>query len=293
MPAAAPLYEPTVLASGQSGSLPPTQPAPQGSNKLLLLLAGGAFASLLGILVLLVILLWPKGGKTDGDKKEGDREVASGGTKDGSKADEPQVLIDEDFRSTYEKRRTLPEGWSSLTGAFRVVAPNDEPCLEVSTRSGDPRVKLPPVKLPGNFFVEGFYIVPPNHRMSVILESRKTNTIVPVLIAARGQVSIGDDLRAPPPTYKPYLPTHFVIVRTADRLKVLLNKDVAVEKGLGEVSDYDTIQLSMSAATHGGVPPRLFRLKVGLLGSDGELPSGMQAPDVGPKKGGTRGRTGR
>src|SRR5262249_49154940 len=132
------------------------------------------------------------------------------------KPDLPKVFIDEDFRTPYEKKLTLPEGWES--DAFRIVKENELHGLEVSKPKDVQYVKLPPLTLIGNFYLEGVYHMDrPEfanyHTLRILLENPKRGAPLLVVFDWQGKILNGDDPRLPPPGYKPLLPTHFLLKR--------------------------------------------------------------------------------
>ncbi len=313
---------PTVLVPGQqtapqlpgqpvSGSPQPFDPAAR--KRFLRLVAGGGAGLLL--LILLLILVWPKGSGGGGDKKGDNQEAKGTDSKGTAKPEGSPVFIQEDFRTTYGKR-PLPEGWDG--DAFRVVKIDDETCLEVGkvTLSGDkfspPRkpsfVTLPPVKLSGNFYVEGAYLMKLGiygargtkgiQHLTIRLENRQSNAFLPVVIDQTGAVLFGDDARSAPPNYKAGSPTHFVLTRKGNLLSVMLNGEIVATKDLGEAADFDTLKLGLTEGDEEGSRTnfvgtcRLYRVKVGKLGADGAVPP-SNAPLPKDPGGGPRRRKGK
>jgi hypothetical protein len=181
-----------------------------------------------------------------------------------AKPGEPRVLIDEDFRTPYEKKLAVPEGWEG--DAFRVVKENEQYGLEVSKPSGVSFVKVPPLTLSGDFSIEGAYFLDRAHALTLSLENRKNSAALPVVFDWEGKVVIGNDPRLPPPSYKPLAPTHFLVKREGKRLRVFLNKDPAADKDLDDAADYDTLKLGLTGGPGWAVGrlARLFGLRVAL-----------------------------
>ena len=222
-----------------------------------LLLVAGAVGLLL-VVGTLAITVWALSGGPSKDKDNG--SVAKDG-KTSPTPGEPQVLIDEDFSKAIKNSQTLPDGWSG--DAFRVVKDHDEPCLEVSKPSGIYFVTLPPVTLSGDFSIEAACIVDAGRPLIVRLESRKTNALLPVTLSHDGQIAIGDDRRLAPPNFKIYQPVLFLLKREGKKMRVFLNGEVAADKDLDAVTEFESLQLGMGggvAVIPGG--SKVFRLKV-------------------------------
>ncbi len=283
--------QPTPQASGPPTAVLPSQAISGPRKRLRLILAGGG--ALLAALVLLAVVLMLKGGKTD----DPGTVVRNDTTKEPLPPG-PQVLVEENFRTTAEKQLTLPDGWSG--DAYRVVKDADgQPCLEVSKPKGNPELMLPPlrVSLSGNFSVEGVVVMDrPEfanyHTLAVLLGSSKGSKPLVLVIDWAGKVLINDDARLPPPNFKPLKPIHFVLTRQGKKLKVKLDDEPVGEKDLDEVAEYDTVSLRLAAGPgNGGRLVRLYGLKVGTLGDDGQAaPSNVPLPDPGDSKKGKRGR---
>jgi hypothetical protein len=234
-------------------------------------------------------VFWPKG---DAAEKKGDtaatkgdgREVKAPKPDEPAGTDGPQVLVDEDFRTPYEKRLTIPDGWDEGE-AFRVVKDNEMYALEVGKPTGVHFVRLPPVKLSGDFYVEGvFFLVQHAHALTVSMENRARSALVAVVIDCHGKVAIGDDHRTAPPEFQPNKPTHFLIKREGRRLRIFLDKHPAADKNLDEIAEYDAVRLGLTAGEIGFPrrPARIYGIKVGTLGADGQVPpSNMRGPEGG------------
>jgi serine/threonine protein kinase len=250
--ATSPFGQPTVLATGPA----PTWPA-QGSTTALstagtwkrwaVVLGGGG--AMLALLVFALVMIWPERGDKGTDGKKG------------GKSGTEQVLIDEKF----DKQAGLPPGWTG--DAFRVVTHQGRHCLEVSSAAGDYLVKLPPVALPGDFSIEGAYLITVNpfsalsQKLTLLLESSKANAPLPVVIYGSGDVWFGDDKRNALPTYKANQPTTFTFSRKGNTLSVALNGEPVATKDLKAVVPYDTLSLGMPASAS-IYSTRLFNLKV-------------------------------
>jgi formylglycine-generating enzyme required for sulfatase activity len=175
------------------------------------------------------------------------------------------VLIDEDFRTPYEKKLALPEGWEG--DAFRVGKENELYYTEVSRSSEVHFAKLPPLTLSGNFSIEGvYYLDQPHQSLTLSLENRARSTVLPIVFSWDGRVVIDKDDRLPPQGYKPLKPTQFLVQRQGKKLHILLHKEFPVDKNLEEVAEFDTLRLGLSA----GIGwtnrlARLYGLKVSLL----------------------------
>jgi serine/threonine protein kinase len=271
---ATPFTQPTVLAPAlHPGSAAPAQQAllQAGNGKRLwVLLAGGG--ALLGV-VILAIVLWPKGGESDTSRV-------------------PQLLINEDFRAAYQKKLPVPEGWDGA--AFRVIMDGDDTCLEVSKVTGrvtgsresghqQPSfVTLPPVELLGDFYIGGAYIMAGDvapvsqkkgfHSLALRLENHQSDSLLLVAIEQLGNVTIGDDAYQAAHDYKPFLPTKFLVLRKGNRLSVLLNDQVVADRRIDESAGYDTVKLGLTPGGNKNQGKcRLYRLKVGTLGAEGSV----------------------
>jgi serine/threonine protein kinase len=266
-----PFSGPTLLSAalpepGQPTSTPSTQPGPGVWKRFLLVLAGGG--AVLGLLVVLLLIVWPRGGDTHTNADK-DKKLASGPLtneeepKEQPKPVQPQVFIDEDFRTAFKNKLNIPEGWTE-GDAFRIVKLNEEPCLEISTPTGAPFVTLPPVKLSGNFSIEGLYFLDFHNKLTLHLENRKTNVNLLVVIDFTGAVHIGDSPSVPLPGYKPGLPTQFLLTRKGNQLSVALKGEIVATKDLHQAPEFETLRLGMTVV-YGQHRCRLFRLKVSTL----------------------------
>jgi serine/threonine-protein kinase len=259
----------------------PGQPGPAARNWLWPALAGGG---ILCSLVLLVILLWPKGNATPIDKGKDTVAEAAHGKNEQPKQDAPRDFIKEDFTKP-NPDTGLPEGWEG--NAFRVARLKefgDKPCLEVNKPTGAYEVKLPPVSLPGNFLIEGVYHYP-HPSFVILLETSKANAPLVVRFDYYGNVAVADDQRKAPQNYKVGQPTPFRLVRKGMKLIVKLNDELVSNWDLKAVIEYESIKLVLPAASF--ATPRLFGLTVSTLGVDGAAPpSNMPVPagPGGPKK---------
>jgi hypothetical protein len=257
---------------------------------------GGAPSALLigcGVAALLLLVVGALGGIITLAYLLGGSEAKAKDTqKEQPKADAVKVVVDEDFRTTLEKKLTLPEGWTG--DAFRVVKDNEEPCLEVGKATGEAFVTVPlSSSLSGNFAIEGVFLLDQPHKLVVRLESRKTNALLPIVFDSTGKILIGDDARSAPPNYKPHTPTQFLLQREGKKLRVFLNGEPAADKELEGVTEFEILKLGMNAGKgfRIGRESRLFRLKVTSLGANGTFSgSGMSMPNVstGRKSGGSK-----
>jgi serine/threonine protein kinase len=274
-PPAAPMAQGTVI----EGSVPVAtgaQPAnalqarPAGFKlpKKWLVVAGAGMAGLL-LIVLLVVLVTRPGPGSDPGAEQAKQPKQSLHT----------VFIDEDFRTAFEKKLNLPEGWHDIpTNTCRIAQVHNQPCLEVdksAIKDYDAHplvtVNLPPVKLSGNFFIEGTCVI--DEGQSLHFGSDGDNIGGPwlsVTIDYAGAVSFvrgfkdPPDVHQPPPSYKPGLPTKFLLTRKGDLVSVELNNEVAAAKHLGAVNHHSRLHVMLSAQ-RGGRGSRLYRLKVGTL----------------------------
>ncbi len=250
-PGAAPLAQATVLANA-----PPTWPhASQatamgvggGFKKTLLILAGGALLGVLAVVLVLTI-----GGQNDKDTKTTKSTPSS-------KPGAERALIDEKF----DKGPGLPEGW--IGDAFRVVTYNDRHCLEVSSDKGEHLIRLPPVKLTGDFTIEGAYLATGApwgvQKLTLLLEQSTANAPLPLTITANGDVFFGDDKRNALPSYKLNQPYAFRYSRKGNTLIVLLNEEEVARKDLKTIVPYDKLSVGMPAGS-GAIFTRLFNIKV-------------------------------
>jgi serine/threonine-protein kinase len=290
----------TLMAS--STVVPPPVPAPPaapprvpgqsipGVRKRLALVLAGAGA-VLGLVILLLIILWPKGG--DADKKSKDqRAEAAKNTSNGGKPDQPTLLIDENFRKIVETGRALPDGWTG--NAVSVVTDKARrPCLEANENSGEYFVTLP-LTLSGSFFVEGEYALfgseegkGINQALTILLEPRKGGARVPVVITWDGYVTIAANQRRRAPNYEnPRRALNkgkkgtkdnkdeanqfdrFRLVRSGKGLSVFINNEVAAAAQVDEVAECDTVRIGLTAGEWyrgSGCRARLYSLKVGTL----------------------------
>jgi serine/threonine protein kinase len=274
----------THAAPGQSTAVMPARPLSGLRLRLALVLAGGVALVGLGLLILVLILVWPKSSDTDGNTGDQQAKSTIGDTgkktpivarqneetaKEQLKPDWPQVLIDEHFCKTYQNKLAIPNAWKG--DAFRVVKGNDQCWLEVSKPTGDHFVTLPPLTLSGNFSIEGVYFMDrPEfanyHKLIISLENRKKSVLLPVVFDWAGKVLIANDARLPPQGYQPLLPTHFLLKREGNRLRVFLNKDPVADKDLDEVVEFDTLRLGLAAGPgNSGKLAKLYELKVAIL----------------------------
>jgi hypothetical protein len=187
----------------------------------------------------------------------------------------PTVFIDEDFRTAFQNKLLVPEGWTPQaedwdTGQLRVVKGNDEPHLEGVTEKKYAKVKLPPVKLSGNFSIEGTYVMDNDGAM---LDFQLFNSVTKqygCLFQYNGKVKLSDwsdgsGYVSPPPSYKPGSSTRFLLTRKGTQLKVRLNDEEAA------VMDFpkDSFDIPEIYITYFKKPPqnspRLYRLTVGTL----------------------------
>ncbi len=298
-PAAGPTFQaapetppmgPTMLIPGQHAA-PSTAGQPAPKNRMLLWM-GMAGAAVLGLLlVLLLIVFWPKSGdkqrvdktnnnSTDGSGKDNSTESA---------ADLPRVLVDEDFSTPYQQKLTIPENWEEGE-AFRVIKlkdANEKHAMELGRPTGVHFVKLPPLTLSGDFYIEGVYSLGYYQKFTVSLENRQRSALLTIVFDFTGGVLIEKDARLPPPGYVQHKPTHFLLKREGKRLRVFLDKESVADKVLDEVATYDAIRLGLTAGNQSG-PARLYGIKVGTLGSGGQVPPSMKVPE-----GGGRGKRGK
>ena len=200
-------------------------------------------------------------------KDSNPQQTAAKGNTNG---DQPQILIDEDFRTAYEKKLTIPSGWES--DAFRIVKVSDQFGLQVSKPTGMQTVKVPltaPIR--GNFFIEGGYILKhdvrggADHIFTISLENRNKSVLLPIVFIWDGRILIEKDTRLAPMGYTAQLPTHFLIKREGKKLRVLLNQEPAADKDLGNAVDFDTLRIGLMAGQQIGSLATLFGLKVGNL----------------------------
>jgi serine/threonine-protein kinase len=248
-PAASPttahlLTQRTVLSATPAPMTPPARRLPW-------LLAGGLGVVLVAVVAVLLL--------RDGKPKD----TGSGASaRDQSKE---QVLIDEDFRTPYEKKLALPEGWEG--DAFRVGKENELYYTEVSRSSEVHFAKLPPLTLSGNFSIEGvYYLDQPHQSLTLSLENRARSTVLPIVFSWNGRVVIDKDDRLPPQGYKPLKPTQFLVQRQGKKLHILLDKEFPVDKNLEEVTEFDTLRLGLSAGIGWtNRQARLYGLKVTTL----------------------------
>jgi hypothetical protein len=294
-------------ASAPPAAVLPAPSAPQAPSRLWMMLAVGN-----GILALVVlaILLWPKGADKGSSGTGGSTEIAAKDTAkrpapeevgpETAKDKAPEVFIDEDFRSTYGKR-AIPGGWEG--DAFRVIKVDEEACLEVSKTTTDPRkalqfprqprfVTLPPVKLGGDFYIEGAFIVEAGRDMlrrqkgvqqlTIRLENRNSDAILAVVIDQTGAVWIGEDACSAPPSYKPFSPTKFLVTRRGTHLSVVLNGEFVGDKDLREATEFQTLLLGLTEGGGGTGECRLYRVKVATLGADGSPPTSSALLPKGP-----------
>jgi hypothetical protein len=275
-----------LIPAQQQTAVPSAQPAAAARKRLGLILVGGVVA-LAALLIVLPIVFWPKGDaaekKGETTEKKGDgREVKAPKPDEPAGTDGPQVFVDEDFRTAYEKRLTIPDGWDEGE-AFRVVKDNELHALEVGKATGVHFVKLPPVNLSGDFFIDGVYLLASiPQAMTVSLENRGRSSLLTVVIDCYGKVVIGDDARSAPPEYKPQKPTHFLIQRQGKKLRILLDKHPAADKNLDEVADYNVVRIGLTADAPFRRTARLYGIRVGALSAgDSAPPSNMRGPEGG------------
>ncbi|HWG44795.1 MAG TPA: serine/threonine-protein kinase [Gemmataceae bacterium] len=284
----------TMLIPGQhSGqhSAPPTA----RSHKWVWLGLMGCGGAVMSLTILLLILFWPKSGETNKKGNEQRAEVtkdsADGNDKNTLKeppSNLPRILVDEDFRAPYEKKLTIPENWEEGE-AFRVIKDNEKHALEVGKPTGLHFVKLPPVTLNGDFYIEGIYaLILHTHKLTISLESRQKSALLTVVFDWDGKVLIDNDARLAPADYVHLKPTHFLLRREGKRLRVFLDKAPVADKALDDIADYDTVRLGLTAgAGFRNRTARLYGIKVGTLSEGGQVPpSNMKVPDVGgPRRG--------
>ncbi|HEY7310888.1 MAG TPA: serine/threonine-protein kinase [Gemmataceae bacterium] len=284
---------PTMLLPTQHAGAPSSAAAPRSRKTLWLALASCAFLGTMFLLsIVLVIALWPKDGNADKNsgsaKAAADKDKGKDSTNAPPKADEPVVLVDEDFRSTYEKKLAIPEKWVEGE-AYRVIKDNDKCALEVGKPTGLHFVRLPPVLLSGNFYVEGVYMLDRfAHKLTVSLENRAKSALLPIVFNWDGNVLIEKDARLPPPDYVPLKPSHFLLKRQGNRLRVFLDKSPVADKDLEDIAEFDAVRIGLVAGPgNSGRLARLYGIKVGTFSSDGQVPaSNMRGPDSGgrPKR---------
>lgn len=243
----------------------PERPPP--SRRGLWLAVAGGCVLLAGVIVAVVIYFATKG--PDGGSADTGKEQAKG----------PEVFIDEDFRTALEKGLNVPEGWQG--NDLRVVKAGDEPCIEASRQDGVAFATLKRCNLGGDFFIVAAYSLPPNHELTVRLDNRQTNSLLKVEIQPSGFVRIGGDTHSKPPNYKPYLPVKLVLTRKGRQLSVSLNNETVAGKDLGEVADYETLKIGLTGGSQ--YHARVYRVKVGIPGTDGSIPN-MPLPESLGKK---------
>ena len=101
------------------------------------------------------------------------------------------------------------------------------------------------------------------------------------MLLPNGFVRIGDDTRTAPPNYKPYQLAKFLLTRKGRQINVSLNNEVVAAKELAEITEYETLKLGLTGGAR--YHSRLYRLKVGVPGSDGSIPN-MPLPEAPVKK---------
>ena len=300
-PAAGPTFQavpetpplgPTMLIPGQHAA-PSTAGQPAPKNRMLLWL-GMAGAAVLGLLLLLLLIVLLKSDKTTGSQREVTKDTSTGGngkdnTGEHPNPNLPKVLVDEDFSTPYKNKLTIPENWEEGE-AFRVIKlkdANEKHALELGRPTGVHFVKLPPLTLSGDFYIEGVYSLGYYQKFTVSLENRQRSALLTIVFDFTGGVLIEKDARLPPPGYVQHKPTHFLLKREGKRLRVFLDKESVADKVLDEVDTYDAIRLGLTAGNQSG-PARLYGIKVGTLGSGGQVPPSMKVPE-----GGGRGKRGK
>jgi len=119
------------------------------------------------------------------------------------------------------------------------------------------------MKLSGNFYIEGVYLMGYYHKLAFRLEKSQDNSLLPVVIDYNRSILFNDDLRLPPPSYKPMLPTKFAIIRKGNQLSVMLNNDIVAVKRPGAATEFETLKIGLTAVLSN--KGRLYRLKVSTL----------------------------
>ena len=254
MPAetAGPFAQHAALTPMPSAPFPPTQPANRRQMLRRMVVGAAGVVLLVAVMVAAIIMML--------DRNSTDNKEKIGSDKKQSRPEQPQVLIDEDFRMAFKNRLNVPEGWTHGDG-FRIIALNDEPCLEISTPKGAPFVTLPPVTLRGNFSIDGVYILGHLAKLIIRLENRNNNDLLPIIFDSSGAITIGSDVRAALPNFKPQLPTKFLVTRKGQQLNILLNGELVAAKDLGMVNEYESLKLGLVSARPTW-SARLFRFKV-------------------------------
>ena len=218
-------------------------------------IAGGVLAVFL--LLMIVIVFWPD--SKEEDKNVADKDPETETNKDSKPDTSKLVFIDENFQNI-AKDRNIPPKWTNGDD-FRIEEYQGEKCLGSSKNDNRPHsVTLPPVKLKGNFYVEGIWTVGSG---SSAFHFEGPNSTKPLTVAFDyyGNVHILKESYSPRPGYKRYTPYNFSITRTGSRLKVLINGELVATKEMGTVTEFDTMKLWM----HGYYTSKVFRLKVGNL----------------------------
>ena len=252
------------LTVGAAGGTPAPLPGMRSNPRRIGLLLAAAAACLLLVVGAVAVGVWAlSGGSKDKDNgASAKNDGKDSPTNDGKNTPTPGAshsFIDEDFSKAAANRQTVPDGWSG--DSFRVVKEHDEPCLEVSKPAGTFFVKLPPVTLSGDFSIEVACIVDYTGPVIVRLESRKTNSLLPVSVSHTGQVTIVDDVRLAPPNFKPLSPMQFLLKREGKKLRVFINDEAVADKDMDAVTEFETLQLGMTGGkVYGG--SKVFRLKV-------------------------------
>lgn len=283
----------TVPPVGASPTAPPPLPerpttrptvraeiAPARRRRRWLPWAIGAGGGLAAAGLAAVLLVWPKTQTPAKDKPpedaRGGASLAASETKKGPAG--PRLLVDEDFRGVSPGQ--LPQGWSS--NALCVVHDKDRrPCLEVTEKTGEHFVKLPPVSLKGDFFIEGVYLLDyqphfgGHQKLILNLEDAAGGEKLPITLAAHGLVTIANSQPRKPQHYQQCKITTFRLIRDGKSLRITLNNELAAAVPLTEAVTYDTVRVGLTAGVLHvgtlGTPARLYQVSVGFPGRD-EVP---------------------
>jgi serine/threonine protein kinase len=212
----------------------------------------------------------PEGGSADYVSKDKKPKVVS--AKDEGKAKPGDVFIDEDFRKPFDEAKTVPDRWKDEANAFAVF--KDErgrTNLQVTAKTGDYFVTLPPLPLNGDFAIEVEYLIGGGanlHKLTISLEGDKVAERLPIVIEHTGRVTIADGAPRQELKYKPETVTQVLIERKDKTLLVSLNGERAAVKGLNGITKYETVRIGLTAGMAYGsstvTTAKLYSIKVGL-----------------------------
>jgi hypothetical protein len=254
------LDERTQLAPSAPSAPPLAGAQPQSRRMFLWLAAAASLLVFLSVCILVAVIgagmVWNKkdNPKEDGPivKDKGDDNAKDGGTNNKVKnvpiAGAGNKLIDEDFRATFNKKMSVPEGWKS--DEFTTFRNNEVYGMHPVPPTGIASVLVPlSSPLSANFDIEGVYHMDTPQVLTISLENREKSKLLPIVFDWNGNISIAKDLRRAPESYKPLLPTHFLVKREGTKIRVFLDDFPAVEKNLTEAPEFATLRLAFTAGT--------------------------------------------